>query len=77
MNNFLYAISALLIIFWGIAFYGLKVDSFIHILPVIAIVTIGYVFFKKTEIADKNDSDAETEITKHQIIASSNEVDLA
>ena len=62
MKNFIYALSAILIIFWFIAFYALKVEPIIHILPVIAILSIAYVLLKKKEIADRFDSDVETEI---------------
>lgn len=77
MKNFIYALSAILIIFWGIAFYALKVEPVIHILPVIAILSIAFVLFKKKEITEKYDSDVETHIKEQQMLRSTHEVDLA
>jgi hypothetical protein len=40
MNNLLYLIAVILIIFWAIGFFAYSAGSIIHILLVIAIVAI-------------------------------------
>ena len=52
MGNILYVLAAILILFWAVGFYVFNVGAIIHILPVIAAVSIGYKFFEKKEIAE-------------------------
>ncbi|TRX31885.1 lmo0937 family membrane protein [Flavobacterium sp. ZT3R18] len=40
MNNLLYTVAVLLIIFWAIGFFAYSAGSIIHILLVIAVIAI-------------------------------------
>jgi hypothetical protein len=40
MNNLLYIIAVILVIFWAIGFFAFSLGSIIHILLVIAIVAV-------------------------------------
>lgn len=40
MNNILYAIALILVILWGIGFWGYHAGGLIHILLVIALISI-------------------------------------
>ncbi|MBP6302575.1 MAG: lmo0937 family membrane protein [Bacteroidia bacterium] len=40
MNNTLYTIAVILVIFWAIGFLGFHVDGLIHLLLVVAVIAV-------------------------------------
>lgn len=47
MRNLLYIIVAILLIAWGIGFFAYKVTGLIHVLLVMAFITVVLSFIKK------------------------------